>query len=89
LIQAGKVDYIDLRSHTVRCVALGPPPVYRSLARPPGEEVRSEIYIFVLNHDCIPRLSMAVSSRLLAMMKAVDDLDLTIYEKMKVIFLPE
>ena len=68
----------------VRCVALAPPPVYQSDKSLPYEIVEA-IDIFVNNFDCVPRLSLASVARLLAMVRAVDELGLTVGEQLKVL----
>ncbi len=57
----------------ILCIALAPPPVYRSSTPLPNDVIK-KIEIYINNNDCVPSLSIAVIARLSAMMKAVDDL---------------
>ncbi len=57
----------------ILCIALAPPPVYRSNTPLPRDVVK-RIEIYINNNDCVPSLSIAVIAQLSAMMKAVDDL---------------
>ena len=68
----------------IRCVALAPPPVYQS-DKSLGPEIVSAIDIFVNNFDCVPRLSLASVARLLAMLRAVDELGLSVGEQLRVL----
>ena len=73
-----------LAGREVRCVALAPPPVFRSdHALPPS--LSSAIQIFVNNYDLVPRLSLASVSRLLATVREVDSLGLSLSEQLSVL----
>jgi len=74
----------DIKDTKVKCVALAPPPVYQS-EKSLKQEVVEAIDIFVNNFDCVPRLSLASVARLLAMVRAVDELGLTVGEQLKVL----
>ena len=83
-ILTGKVDWIDPAKTNVKCISLAPPPVYRSTVKLP-KEVKHKIEIYINNNDCVPRLSLGVIAKLLAMMKAVDSLPLTTYEQLQLL----
>ena len=68
----------------IRCVALAPPPVYQS-EKSLSPEIAGAIDIFVNNVDCVPRLSLASVARLLAMVRAVDELGLSVGEQLKLL----
>ena len=78
----------DIKDIKVKCVALAPPPVYQS-EKSLKQEVVEAIDIFVNNFDCVPRLSLASVARLLAMVRAVDELGLTVGEQLKARILRE
>lgn len=66
----------------VSCVALAPPPVYRihGNAKLPSSVVNA-IEIYINNNDIVPRLSLGTVAKLLAMLRAVDHLDLSISQQ--------
>lgn len=64
-------------ANRVKCIALAPPPVFRSEVPIPAE-VAEKIEIFIHRHDCVPSLSVGVYTKLVAAMKEVDDLDLSL-----------
>lgn len=68
----------------VRCVALGPPPVYRSQTEIPAR-VRERVEIYINNRDVVPRLSLGSVARLLAMLRAVDSLGLSLEQQLGVL----
>ena len=72
----------------VSCVALAPPPVYRHMnpshTHIPNH-IQEKIMIFVNGNDCVPRLSLANCAWLLSAMKAIDNLNLTTYDKLSII----
>jgi len=73
-----------LGGREVRCVALAPPPVFRSdLALP--SNISSAIQIYVNNYDLVPRLSMASVARLLATVREVDSLGLSLPEQLAIL----
>ena len=83
-VLSGKVDYIDPAKTNVRCIALAPPPVYRSSSKLP-KDLKTKIEIFINNNDCVPRLSLGVVAKLLAMMKAVDSLPISKFEQLQLL----
>ena len=68
----------------VRCVALAPPPVFRSDQVLPSA-ISSAIQIYVNNNDIVPRLSMASVTRLLATVREVDSLGLSLSEQLAIL----
>ena len=68
----------------VQCIALAPPPVFRSQTEIPSK-ISSAINIYVNNYDCVPRLSLASVARLLAAVRAVDDLGLSLTEQLAIL----
>ena len=71
-------------SARIRCLALAPPPVFRSI-NPIAQPVNAAIDILVNNSDCVPRLSLASVARLLASLRAVDQLGLSVAEQLAVL----
>jgi hypothetical protein len=49
------------------------------------KEVKHKIEIYINNNDCVPRLSLGVVAKLLAMMKTVDALPLSKFEQLQVL----
>eukprot|EP00090_Calanus_glacialis_P013019 TRINITY_DN21635_c0_g1_i1.p1 TRINITY_DN21635_c0_g1~~TRINITY_DN21635_c0_g1_i1.p1 ORF type:complete len:358 (-),score=89.33 TRINITY_DN21635_c0_g1_i1:91-1164(-) len=68
----------------VSCIALAAPPVYRSQSVLPPS-VTNAIEIYINNYDCVPRLSLGSIARLLACMRAVDSLGLTLTEQLSIL----
>ena len=83
-ILSGNVDYIDPVKTKIKCIALAPPPVYRSSIKLP-KDMKHKIEIYINNNDCVPRLSLGVIAKLLAMMKSVDALPLTTTEQLQLV----
>ena len=73
-----------LGGREVRCVALAPPPVFRSDQALPAK-ICSAIQIYVNNYDLVPRLSLASVSRLLATVREVDSLGLSLSEQLSIL----
>lgn len=72
------------RGTKVHCVALAPPPVYRS-DTPVPEDISKALDIYINSQDCIPRTCLGSVARLVAMVRAVDKIKMSNYEKLKVI----
>jgi len=68
----------------ITCIALAAPPVYRPGSSLP-EHVISAIQIYINNYDCVPRLSLGSVARLLASMRAVDSLGLSLSEQLSIL----
>ena len=68
----------------VHCIALAPPPVYRSDQGLP-EHVMSVIDIYINNYDCVPRLSLASVARMLASIRAVDSLGYSLTDQLRIL----
>ena len=76
------------RSRTdVECVALAPPPVFRSKSskRTLPSRVSDAITIYVNRQDCVPHMSLATIAKLLGYARAVDGLDLTALQQLQVL----
>lgn len=71
----------------IKCIALAPPPVYRpaNILKPLEEYVQKKIIIFVNGNDCVPRLSLANCAWLLSALRAIDNLNLSVYEQLSII----
>jgi len=69
---------------SVQCVALCPAPVYRT----EGDvslEYLEKIHIYILDKDVVPRLSLGSVAKLLAMLREVDGLRLSLDEQLGII----
>ncbi len=75
MILSNKGENSVLVRHKVRCIALAPPPVYRSDQKLPNEIIDS-IKIYINNNDCVPSLSLGTVRRYLAAMWQIDRLEL-------------
>ena len=69
---------------SVACIALAPPPVYRADTAL-STQTKEAIQIFINNYDCVPRLSLASVARLLASIRAVDNLSLTLSQQFAIL----
>jgi hypothetical protein len=78
----GPTSKIIPRGTQVSCVALAPPPVSRCQGdyKLPTS-VANAIEIYINNNDIVPRLSLGTVAKLLAMLRAVDHLDLSISQQ--------
>ena len=61
----------------VECVALAPPPVFRTEDRAKLARISDRISIYVNGQDCVPRMSLGSAARLVTALRAVDALPLT------------
>ncbi|XP_023331719.1 uncharacterized protein LOC111703874 [Eurytemora carolleeae] len=61
----------------VECLALAPPPVYRSSTELP-DKVQDSIKIIIFNNDLVPRLSLGNIANLLVKLRSLDDLNIPI-----------
>jgi len=68
----------------VQCVALAPPPVYRSNKKIP-QSLSSSIQIYINNYDCVPSLSLSSVAKLLAAVRAVDHLGLSLSQQLSIL----
>ncbi len=57
----------------IECIALAPPPVYLS-SSPLPPEISERITCYINNHDCVPRLSLGSAAKLVAILRAIDEL---------------
>jgi len=69
---------------SVRCVALGPAPVYRTEGEIP-RIFREHIHIYTNDRDVVPRLSLGSVAKLLVTLRSLDNLELTMDEQLAVI----
>lgn len=70
----------------VECVALAPPPIFRSEDDDDLDpDIVKQLHIYINNQDCIPRMSLGSIATLLAMIRAVDGLKLTGYQQLQLI----
>ena len=58
----------------IKCVALGPPPVFRSDSIELEDTFLENIHIFINDNDIVPRLSLGSIYRLLSTIKSMDKL---------------
>ena len=87
LLSKRKEDQKWLSNTDIKCVALAPPPVYRpgNMSKTLEGDVLENIIIFVNGNDCVPRLSLANCAWLLSALRAVDSLNLSIYDQLSII----
>ena len=69
---------------TVRCVALGPAPVYRTVGAMP-RVFRDNIHIYVNDRDVVPRLSLGSVAKALMALREIDSLGLRLEEQLAVV----
>ena len=71
----------------VECVALAPPPIYRPADKDKAlpETVREAIDIYINGRDCVPRMSLATLTKVISMVRAVDDIEMTAFEQVRTI----
>ena len=82
LLSRQNLDIVDPNQTEIKCVALAPPPVYRARNSSPYQD---HINIFINGNDIVPRLSLANLAKLLAMCRAVDQIDLKIQDHLKIL----
>ena len=68
----------------MRCVALGPAPVYRTIGQV-SRQFRDSIHIYVNDRDVVPRLSLGSVAKTLAVLREIDSLNLSLDEQLAVI----
>ena len=86
LITMGILENIyGINVDEVKCVALAPPPVYRSEHKIP-EKFTKNIKIFVNKNDNCPRFSLANVALVIEQMRAIDKSELGITDCLKIIF---
>jgi len=83
-LMLGDHSYLLSKDTAVSCIALAPPPVYRSVTVM-SAHVTDAIEIYINNYDCVPRLSLGSIAHLLASMRAVDSLGLTLTEQLSIL----
>ncbi|XP_059086966.1 uncharacterized protein LOC131883499 isoform X2 [Tigriopus californicus] len=67
----------------IQCVAIAPPPVYRTDSQVP-KDMKDAINIYINNQDCVPRMCLGSIAKLLAMVRAVDKLNIEKRDQFKV-----
>ena len=67
-------DTINPSTTKIKCVALGPPPVFRSDSIELEDPFLENIHIFINDNDIVPRLSLGSIYRLLSTIKSMDKL---------------
>merc|ERR1712170_10323 len=75
---------VDPKYTQIKCIALAPPPVYRS-TNLKSSKFNENINIFVNGNDCVPRLSLANMAKLLAMLRAFDKVELNVQDYLKIL----
>ncbi len=69
---------------SIHCVALAPPPVYRSTT-PLPPETSEHITCYINGQDCVPRMSLGSVAWLLAALRAVDALKISPVEHLELL----
>jgi len=75
---------VDPNLTSIKCIALAPPPVYRSTDLQ-ASQLNQNINIFVNGNDCVPRLSLANMAKLLATLRAIDKINLSVQDTLKIL----
>ena len=75
---------VDPKHTQIKCIALAPPPVYRS-TNLKSSKFNENINIFVNGNDCVPRLSLANMAKLLATLRAIDKISLSVQDTLKIL----
>ena len=75
---------VDPKHTQIKCIALAPPPVYRS-ANLKSSKFNENINIFVNGNDCVPRLSLANMAKLLATLRAIDKISISVQDTLKIL----
>ena len=76
LLLGGHAYLLPFRT-AVFCIALALPPVYRSQSELQAH-ISNAIEVYINNSDCVPRLSLGSIANLLASMRVIDDMGLTL-----------
>ena len=77
------LEIVDPNSTKIKCIALAPPPVYRSNSK--TSKFNQNINIFINGNDCVPRLSLANMAKLLATLRAFDQISISIQDTLKIL----
>ena len=80
----GSFSHILPEGTQVTCIALAPPPVFRSESELP-DDVNDAIEVYINNQDVVPRFSLSTMATLLATMNAVHKLGLGLREKVSIL----
>ena len=74
---------VDPNLTKIKCVALAPPPVYRSASN--LAKFNQHINIYINGNDCVPRLSLANMAKLLATLREIDKESISIQDTLKIL----
>jgi hypothetical protein len=86
-IITGHLSEIVPKKTSVHCVALAPPPVYRisDTKKILPHEFREKIKIYINGNDVVPRLSLANMAKLMAMLRSIDQVPMTVQDHLKIL----
>ena len=70
---------------SVQCVALAPAPVYRGLEEEYTAKIAEKIHVYTYGKDVVPRLSLGSVAKMLVMLRAVDELGISLEEQLRVV----
>ena len=73
---------VDPNLTKIKCVALAPPPVYRTASN--LAKFNQHINIYINGNDCVPRLSLANMAKLLATLREIDKESISIQDTLKI-----
>ena len=74
---------VDPNLTKIKCVALAPPPVYRTASN--LAKFNQHINIYINGNDCVPRLSLANMAKLLATLREIDKESISIPDTLKIL----
>ena len=74
---------VDPKFTKIKCVALAPPPVYRTASN--LAKFNQNINIYINGNDCVPRLSLANMAKLLATLREIDKESISIQDTLKIL----
>ena len=78
-----KGHYNNIKTNNIQCIALAAPPVFRSESEIP--DMKNHIKNFVNRNDIVPRLSLANMAKIVAMARAIDEIELNALDYAKII----
>ena len=70
-------EIVDLEDTVVKCIALAPPPAYRSDSDIIDKKFNDHIQIFIHQNDIVPRASLYTVARLFEAARSIDKLELS------------
>jgi len=80
----GDAKYLLPAGTKVECLALAPPPIYRSSTEL-SDEIKKNLKIIIFNNDIVPRLSLANIAKMLRVLRKMDDLNVPLYSLVSII----